>query len=120
MHDNTVTDCLRPVVLDSYGSRTTIFKSNLVTRGNTTNVPHGIEVHGCFQLIDNRITDFDEDKSIALALYTDPIGRVSKSQYLGNIFENCFDVVNESQPELWKKSLTKDNLTIGCVKKIPK
>ena len=120
VHDNTITDCLRPVVLDSYGSKTSLFKSNLVTRGNTVNILLCIEVHGCFQLIDNRIVNFDEDKSIALALYTDPIGRVSKSQYQGNIFENCFDVVNESQPELWKNSLKKDNLTIGCVKKIPK
>ena len=85
VHDNTITDCLRPVVLDSYGSIYSLFKGNLVTRGNMANVPLGIEVHGCFQLVDNRLIDFDEDKSIALALYTDIIGRVSKSQYLGNI-----------------------------------
>ena len=120
MHDNTVTDCLRPVVLDSYGSRTSIFKSNLVTRGNTANVPHGIEVHGCFQLVDNRLIDFDENKAIAMALYPDAIGRICKSQYQGNIFENCSGVINESQPELWKSSMTKNNQAIECIGKIPK
>ena len=60
MHDNTVTDCLRPVVLDSYGSKTSQFRDNLVTRGATVKVPVGVEVHGYFQLADNRISDFDE------------------------------------------------------------
>jgi hypothetical protein len=120
VHDNTVTDCLRPVVLDSYGSKTSMFRDNLVTRGNTVNVLLGVEVHGCFQLIDNRFTDFNEDKAIALALYPDAIGRIAKSQYQGNIFENCFVAVNENQPELWKSSMKKDNLAIGCTQKIPK
>ena len=120
VHDNTVTDCLRPVVLDSYGSKTSMFRDNLVTRGNTVNVLLGVEVHGCFQLVDNRLTDFNEDKAIALSLYPDAIGRIAKSQYQGNIFENCFVVINESQPELWKNALKKDNLTIGCIQKIPK
>ena len=67
IHGNTVTDCLRPVVLDSYGSRTSIFKDNLVARGNTAKVQLGLEVHGKFQLLDNRFTGFDEEKAIALA-----------------------------------------------------
>ena len=120
VHDNTITDCLRPVVLDSYGSKTSLFKNNLVTRGKTEKVPVGVEVHGCFQLIDNRVTDFDEDKARALAIYPDAIGRIAKSQYLRNIFENCFDVLNESQSGLWKTSLKKGNQTIGCIRKIPK
>ena len=120
MHDNTVTDCLRPVVLNSYGSRTSLFKDNLVTRGNTAKVPVGVEVHGCFQLVDNRITGFDEDKSVAMTLYPDAIGRTCKSQYQGNIFDKCFDVVKESQPGLWKKSIAKNNITVDCIRKIPK
>ena len=120
MHNNTVTDCLRPVVLDSNGSRTSIFKDNLVTRGSTAKVPLGIEVRGCFQLVDNRISGFDEDSATAMAIFADATGQVDKSQYMGNVFENCFEVVSEKQAGLWKNSMTKDNLAIECVRKIPK
>ena len=119
MHDNTLTDCLRPVVLDSYGSRTSILKGNLVTRGNTPDVLTGIEVHGIFQLQDNHLLDFNEDKAVAIKLFPDAIGRVCNSQYQDNIFENCFDAVAESQKGLWKNCLTKNNMTIECVNKIP-
>jgi hypothetical protein len=120
VHDNSVDDCQRPMIMNSYGSKTSIFKNNLVTRGNTDKVPLGVEVHGCFQLVGNQITGFDEDKSVALKLYPDAIGRTCKSQYKGNIFVKCFDVVKENQPGLWKNSITKDNITIECVRKIPK
>jgi hypothetical protein len=120
MHDNTVADCLRPVVLNSYGSRTSLFKDNLVTRGHTQKVQTGIEIHGSFQLIDNRITDFNEEKATAIALYPDIVGRIVKCQYQGNIFENCLGVVTESQPGLWKNSISRDNLTVECIGKIPK
>jgi hypothetical protein len=119
-HDNTVTDCIRPVVLNSYGSRTSIFRDNLVTRGKTSDVPVAVEVHGCFQLINNRFLDFDEDKAIVLSLNPDAIDRSCNCQYIGNIFENCFGIIKESQPDLWKNSLAKDNLTMGCIQKIPK
>lgn len=120
MHDNTVTDCLRPVVLDSYGSKTSIFRDNLVARGNATDIPLGIEVHGSFQLENNRINDFNEDKAIAIKLYPDAIGRVCNIHCHGNIFENCFFVVTESQQGLWKNCLAKNNMTIECINKIPK
>ncbi len=120
MHDNTVTDCLRPVVLDSYGSKTSLFKNNLVTRGTTVKVPLGMEVRGRFQLSDNRINDFDEENAAALALSNDESGQTDKSIYLGNIFENCFEVVIEKNPGLWKNTLNKDNLAIKCVRKLPK
>jgi len=120
IHDNLVTDCLRPVVLDSYGSKTSLFKKNLLIRGNTGNVPVGIEIHGCFQLEDNRFVDFNEDRSVAVALYPDDIGRICNSQYIGNIFENCNGVISESRPELWKSALKKGNQTIGCIQKLPK
>jgi hypothetical protein len=119
IHNNTVTDCSTPVKLDSYGSKTSIFRNNMVTRGNTENVACGIEVHGCFRLLGNRIVDFNEEKSTAIALYPDPLGRPCSSHYQGNIIENCSGVVLESKPSLWKKSLVKDNITIECIKKLP-
>jgi hypothetical protein len=120
VHDNIVTDCQRPILLNSYGSKTSLFRSNLVTRGTTENIPTGIEIHGCFQLIDNRFIDFDEDKSVAMALFNDAIGRPCKCQFLGNVFQDCTGVISENQPGLWENSLTKDNLTISCVGKISK
>ena len=120
IQNNSITDCLRPVVLNSYGSRTSIFKDNLVTRVSTGKVPLAVEVHGCFQLFNNRFTGFDEEGSTALAIHPDAIGTICKSQYQGNIFDNCHNILTESQPELWKNSLVKDNQTIDCTGKIPK
>ena len=70
IHNNTVTDCQRPVVLNSYGSRTSLFKENLLSRGNHRS-SLGVEVHGSFQFLNNRLTGFDEDKASALALFPD-------------------------------------------------
>lgn len=120
IHNNTITDCLHPVVLNSYGSSTSLFQDNLVSRGRTTNVKQGVEIHGRFQFVNNHVIGFDEQGATALALYPDAIGRTSANLYQGNIFEHCFDVLNESQPGLWKHSIVKDNQTIECVHKIPK
>jgi hypothetical protein len=120
IQNNTVTDCLRPVVLDSYGSSTSMIKDNLVSRVSTDNVPIGAEVHGLFQFYNNRFTGFDEEGATALAIYPDAIGRTCKSQYRGNIFEYCSGVLTESQPGLWKDSIHMDNMTLDCFAKIPK
>ena len=120
IHDNTITDCLRPVVFNSYGSKTSMFNNNLIIRNSTAGVPVAIEVHGCFQLKGNRLIGFDEENATALALFPDAAGRAGKSQYQGNIFENCYEVVTEKKPGLWKNSLIKDNMTIDCVNKIPR
>jgi hypothetical protein len=118
IHNNTITDCLRPVVLNSYGSSTSLLKDNLVNRGNTTNVLQGVEVHGRFQILDNYLNGFDEQGATALSLFPDASGRPCISRYQGNTFGNCFKVVTESQPGLWKNSKTNDNLAIDCVHKI--
>ncbi len=120
IHDNTVTDCLRPVVLDSYGSRTSILKNNLIARGNTTGVSKGVEIHGSFQLLDNRFTGFDEDNSVVLAFFPDAAGRILRCQIQGNIFEKCSGIITESRAGLWKNSLTKENQVIECTGKLPK
>jgi hypothetical protein len=120
IHDNTITDCLRPVVLDAFGSSTSLFKDNLVIRGSTTNVLVGVEIHGRFQILNNHLNGFDEQGAAALSLYPDAIGRVVTNLYQGNTIENCFDIVTESQPGLWKNSKTKNNLAINCVHRIPR
>jgi len=119
IQNNIITDCLRPVVLDSYGSRTSMFRDNLVSRVSTSNIHVGVDVHGCFQLIDNRITGFDEKGASAVAIYTDAIGRDCKSHYQGNIFENCSNAVTENRPGLWKASVLKDNMALDCTTGFP-
>jgi len=119
IQNNTITDCLRPVVLDSYGSRTSMFRDNLVSRVSISKVPVGVEVHGCFQLINNRITGFDEEDATAVAVYPDAIGQTCKSVYKGNIFEKCFNVIRENRSGLWKASVSKDNMALYCTAAIP-
>ncbi|MES2695520.1 MAG: right-handed parallel beta-helix repeat-containing protein [Verrucomicrobiota bacterium] len=120
LHHNTITDCLRPVVLDSYGSNTSSFSENLVIRGTAANVTRAVEVHGRFQFFSNRLVGFDEAYAAALALYPDALGRTPPGRYQGNTFENCFTAMTESQPGLWKGAMTKDNLAIDCAHALPK
>ncbi|MDD4016408.1 MAG: right-handed parallel beta-helix repeat-containing protein [Kiritimatiellae bacterium] len=59
IHDNTITGCQRPVVLNSYGSDTSILKGNLISRGEATGATQAIHVvRGQFKLIDNQINGF--------------------------------------------------------------
>ncbi|MCX6898062.1 MAG: hypothetical protein NT105_05105 [Verrucomicrobia bacterium] len=37
LHDNTITGCRQPVMLDSHGSDTSLFRGNLIERGGATN-----------------------------------------------------------------------------------
>ncbi|MBM4084129.1 MAG: hypothetical protein FJ272_05015, partial [Planctomycetes bacterium] len=76
VHHNTITGCVQPVLLDSYGSETSFFKENVVTRGEAAGVKAAIEVRGRFHLIGNHISGFDEKDCAALALFADPFGRV--------------------------------------------
>jgi hypothetical protein len=114
IHNNTITGCARPVVLDSYGSQTSFFKENLVSRGDATGVKTAIEVRGQFKLIGNHISGFDESGSAALLLGPDPIGRVCQNTYQGNIFERCSSVAAESQKGLWDAATVADNLFLEC------
>lgn len=60
IHDNTISDCLKPVLLDSYGSPTSLFRNNLISRGSVAGASQAIEVLGEFQLIGNHVHGFAE------------------------------------------------------------
>jgi hypothetical protein len=119
IHDNMITDCLRPAVIDSYGSKTFLFRNNLVNRGKTQGVLLALEIHGSFRIGNNHIIGFDEENATALKLFPDAIDRATTSQCQDNIFENCFSVIAESRPGLWKSWFPKNNITIECINKIP-
>lgn len=60
IHDNTITGCQRPVVLDSHGSDTSLFRDNLIERGGVANATNAIAVTGRFKLSGNHIVGFGE------------------------------------------------------------
>jgi len=65
IHDNTLTGCRVPVMLDSRGSDTSFFRDNLVERGGATNATQAIFVSGEFKLIGNHIVGFDKKEGTA-------------------------------------------------------
>ena len=61
IHDNTITGCLKPVVLDSHGSHTSYLKDNVISRGEVTAAKEAIQlVRGQFHLTGNQTADFGE------------------------------------------------------------
>ena len=114
IHDNTLTGCLFPVVLDAYGSETSVLRDNLITRGEVTGVQAAVDVRGLFQVIGNQVAGFDEPGSAALSLTPDPLGRMSRNLYRNNIFERCAGVVPERQKALWDAAKAADNVCIAC------
>jgi hypothetical protein len=114
IHNNTITGCQTSVVLGSYGSDTSFFKDNIISRGDATGVKQAVEVHGSFKFTGNHISGFDEEGSSALALYPDNLGRSCKSLYRDNIFERCANVVTETQKGLWDASHPTGNQFIDC------
>lgn len=111
---NTITGCRNPVVLDSYGSASSVFEGNLITRGGTTGVPAGVDLRGHWQFSDNRVVGFDEEGCSALRLQPDLVGRPPQSIFLRNSFERCANAVVEVEPGLWSNSIVGDNLFVGC------
>lgn len=114
IHNNIITGCLAPVVLDSYGSETSFFKNNIITRGDTTGVKCAVEVRGNFKIVGNHISGFDEPGAVALALQPDGIGRTYSGVYQDNVFENCANVVAEGIKGLWEQAHTGRNVFIEC------
>jgi len=114
IHDNTITACRQPAVLDCYGSVSSVLRDNIISRGAVTGVKQAVEVGGTFQLLGNHISGFDEPDSAALLLKPDAAGRICRSLYRGNVFERCTQTVKETKDDLWKAATKDGNLTIEC------
>lgn len=114
IHDNTITDCLKPVVLDCYGSEASVLRNNVITRGNVAGVKAAIEVGGRFKLIGNHVVGFDESEATALSLAADPLGRTARNVYCRNVFEHCSRIVPEDQKALWDGAKPEGNVYIEC------
>lgn len=66
IHDNTLTGCLQPVVLNSHGSDTSLVRGNLIERGSAS-AAQAVAVTGQFKLLDNHLVGFDERSGAAPA-----------------------------------------------------
>ena len=67
IHDNTVTGCNQPVVLNNYGSDTSLFRDNLIERGGATGSMPAMDVRGRFKLENNAIAGFDKKEPVTSA-----------------------------------------------------
>jgi len=109
-HDNLITGCLRPVDLGIWGSPTTVFRANIIERGQTTGVKQALLLTGRCDLIGNRFCGFDEKDSVAVALQPDRLGRVPGSLLRQNVFARCPIPVGESQKGLWREEVGGGNV----------
>ena len=60
IHHNTIAGCALPATLDSYGSETSLFRDNVISRGDATGVRRAIDVLGKFKVTGNLVSGFDE------------------------------------------------------------
>jgi hypothetical protein len=114
IHNNTITGCLKPVVLDNYGSVTSLFCDNIIERDGATGVKAAVTVEGLYQIKDNQITGFDEHGSCGLLIMTDRSGKPLPNIYRGNIISFCTTGINEGKPGSLKLSKTNNNDFYGC------
>ncbi len=104
IRNNTITGCQTPVLLDSYGSETSIFEGNTITRGQIADVKVGLLVHG----------GFDEEGSVGMSLYLDRAGRELPRVCARNVFQNCSIPVATTAPDMWTDEMARDNLFVEC------
>ncbi len=101
IHNNTLAGCLSLVLLDGYGSATSVFRGNTLTREGVTGVKQAAQVKGRFQLLGNHFSGFDEPGAAALGLSLDRFGQPPASTYRDNVFERCTSMVAAEQPSVW-------------------
>ena len=109
VHDNTITGCLNPVVLDAWGSATSIFRGNTLERGAARGVKQVLSLRGWFEVRRNTFFGFDEPDSCTLFLLPNRLGQ-SRCAVYENLFENCASVTAKGQEELWRSCRVEGNL----------
>ena len=114
IHNNTITGCLHPVILRRYGSPTSIFRGNIVSRGATEGVAEAVVVSGEYCLIDNHISGFDEKDAAALALKAESPEAAPRMVFRGNVVQKCSHAVKTADKRLWEKAAKSENLFIEC------
>lgn len=108
LHNNTITGCLKPVVLDAYGGAAARFRENIITCDAAAGVKEAATIKGQFQVVGNLFQGFDEPGSVALGLYLDRQGQPPTGFYRNNQFSDCKQVVAEEQKGIWEKAAGND------------
>ncbi|NCO39276.1 MAG: hypothetical protein CO096_25470 [Armatimonadetes bacterium CG_4_9_14_3_um_filter_66_14] len=114
LHSNTIADCRRPVALDGYGSPTSVFRQNPVTRGWAADVAQAVTIAGEYKLIGNHLQGVDEPESAALVLLPCRAGKTLRNVVLDNVFENCVQPVQERAKSLWAAATKHGNTFLDC------
>ena len=110
IHGNTISGCISSLVLDSYGSATSILKGNTVTRDAASGVKEAVVVKGRFQLLGNHFTGFDLPGCVVLSLHPDRFGRSPRNLYRDNLFGECAGPIGESRKGLWEAAEKSGNV----------
>jgi hypothetical protein len=95
LHDNTITGCLRPVVLDGCGSETSLVRNNLISRGEATGVSAAVDIRGRFRIVGNQISGFDEKDAQAVVYRRDPWGQIPRLECRDNVIDRCTKAISE-------------------------
>ncbi|MHB8997198.1 MAG: hypothetical protein ACYC63_18280 [Armatimonadota bacterium] len=114
IHHNSFSGCAVPVVLDGYGSPTSLFRDNMLTREPATGVKEALVSKGRYALQGNQFTGFDEAGSVTLSLYPDRLGKAPGNLYENNFFQRCAVPVQETQQGLWSAGRGGGNSFIEC------
>jgi len=114
IHNNTITGCEKPVILNDYGSETNRFFLNVIERGNTSGVMAAVTIGGRYQITGNQVTGFDEQGSCGLLLIPDRQGNSLPNIYRDNFVTRCAVGISESKPGLWKAATRERNSFANC------
>ena len=110
IHDNTITECMFPVDLDVYGSATSTFRNNMITRGGAGDVTTAVRLSGRFNFIGNQFLGFDPGGCVTIELRPDKLGRSLPNLMRDNVFHACRVPVMEQVPGLWQACASAGNL----------
>lgn len=116
LHDNTITGCLKPVILDTYGGSTNQFTRNQVSRGGAEGVQAAVTVSGVCHFLGNQISGFDGPGSSGLLLQPDRFEKAPASVYRDNHISDCTTAVGEAKAGLWQAATRAGNVFRGCGK----
>lgn len=114
LHHNSFSGCLTPVVLDGYGSATSLFRDNTLSRDGATGVKEAVALKGRYTLQGNQFTGFDEAGSLTLSLYADRFGKAPANLYENNLFQRCTVPVQEAVKGLWEACRGGGNSFVDC------
>lgn len=59
IHDNNFAGCNQPVTLNGHGSDTSLFRDNVIERGDVAGSIQAVVVTGRFTLVGNQVAGFD-------------------------------------------------------------